>query len=76
MLWGNAVALLICLAQLQWHIVPLDPVNYYVDSVPINLNLFYWLGINLGTLLLTVAMMVIPSYIITNVNPAKTIQFE
>lgn len=76
MLWGNLIALVFCLAQMQWHIIPLDPVNYYVESVPINLNLLYWVGINAGTLLLTIAMMVLPSYIITKINPARSIQFE
>ncbi len=76
MLWGNVIALLICFVQARWHLIPLDPVNYYVDSVPINLNFLLWAAINAGTLILTISMMVLPSYIITKIIPAKSIQFE
>lgn len=76
MLWGNVVALLFCFVQWKWGLIPLDPVTYYVESVPINFNLLHWLAINVGTMILTVAMMVIPSFIITKIVPAKSIQFE
>jgi len=44
--------------------------------VPINLQIVHLLLINIGTLLATVAMLLLPSYIITSISPAKAIKFE
>lgn len=76
MLWGNAIAISICLLQHYFHIIPLDPVNYYVDAVPINLKITHLLLLNIGTLITIVAMMVIPSILITKISPIKSIQFD
>ena len=76
LLWGNAIAITICLIQQQFHLIPLDPVNYYVDAVPINLKLTHLLLLNMGTLVAIVLMMVIPSVLITKISPIKSIQFD
>lgn len=76
MLWGNIIAISLCLLQHYFRIVPLDPVNYYVDAVPINLKLTHLLLLNVGTLITIVAMMVIPSILITRISPIKSIQFD
>lgn len=76
MLWGNVIAIAICIIQSRFHIIPLDPVNYYVDAVPINLKVTHLLLLNIGTLVTVVAMMIIPSVLITKISPIKSIQFE
>jgi lipoprotein-releasing system permease protein len=76
MLWGNLVGLALCFIQSQWGLVQLDPASYYVSSVPIDLKFLHWLGLNIGTLMVTVAILLIPSYIITKISPAKAIRFE
>ncbi|MCF8374196.1 MAG: ABC transporter permease [Bacteroidales bacterium] len=76
MLWGNLVGLALCFIQSQWGIVHLDPASYYVSAVPIDLKFMHWLGLNIGTLLVTVTILLIPSYIITKISPAKAIRFE
>jgi len=76
MLWGNIIAISICLLQQHFSLIPLDPVNYYVDAVPINLKLTHLLLLNIGTLITIVAMMVIPSVLITKISPIKSIQFD
>lgn len=76
MLWGNIIAISICLIQHYFHIIPLDPVNYYVESVPINLKLTHLLLLNIGTLISVVLMMFIPSVLITKISPIKSIQFD
>lgn len=76
MLWGNFIAISICLLQQHFNIIPLDPINYYVDSVPVNLKLTHLLLLNVGTLVTIVAMMVIPSVLITKISPIKSIQFD
>lgn len=76
MLWGNAIALSIGLIQHYFQIIPLDPTNYYVSAVPINFDLISILLLNVGTLAAIVAMMVIPSVLITKISPIKSIKFD
>lgn len=76
MLWGNIIALIILFAQKQFGFIKLDPETYYVSEMPVNINLLYILLINIGTLLISMAMMVGPSYLIAKISPAKSIRFE
>ena len=76
MFWGNIIGLAFCYAQSQWGIVSLDPASYYVNAVPIDLKLVHWVVLNMGTLAITVAILLVPSYIITKISPAKAIRFE
>lgn len=76
MVWGNLTGLLICFLQANYHLIPLDPSNYYLDAVPIDLTISSWFLINLGTLAISMLMMWGPSYLITKINPAQTIRFE
>ncbi|MDY6800236.1 MAG: FtsX-like permease family protein [Bacteroidota bacterium] len=76
LLWGNIIGIAICFIQLKFQLFSLDPSSYYLEAVPINLELWHILGLNLGTLAITVLMLVIPSYIISKLSPEKTIRFE
>ena len=76
MLWGNLVGLVLCWMQWQFHLLTLDPSIYYLDAVPIRLTFWSWLLINIGTLAVTLLMMLAPSYLITKISPARTIRFE
>jgi len=76
LLWGNLIGIAICIIQQHYGIIPLDEATYYIDKVPINLKVMHLVYLNLGTLILTIAMMVIPSYLITKISPAKAIKFN
>lgn len=76
MLWGNVVALLFCVLQYYFKIIKLDPATYYVDAVPVELNVGVWLLLNLGTLVVSVLMLVGPSYLVSRIHPARSIRFE
>ena len=76
MLLGNLIGIGICLIQYHFQLISLDPVNYYLDTVPINLNWFHLLLLNIGTLIATVSMLLIPSYWITRITPSKAIKFD
>jgi len=73
---GNLFGLSISLLQDWFRIIPLDPASYFVDAVPINLNPIHIVLLNLGTLFITIIMLVIPSGIISKISPAKTIKFD
>jgi len=76
MLWGNIIGLLICFLQSQFGIIKLDPTSYYVNTVPINLKLLHFVLLNIGTLVITVSMLVIPSWYISRITPDKAIRFD
>lgn len=76
MLWGNVIGITICLIQSHFHIIKLDPSTYYLDAVPIDLNIFSLILLNIGTLCASMLMMLGPSYLITKIDPAKSIRFE
>lgn len=74
--WGNLFGLAICLAQRHLNLIPLDPGSYYLDTVPINLNLIHLLALNAGTLIITFLFLQIPSMIIARISPDKSIRFN
>jgi len=76
MILGNLIGIGICLIQYHFQLISLDPVNYYLDTVPINLNIIHLLLLNIGTLIATVSMLIVPSYWITRITPSKAIRFD
>ena len=76
MLWGNLIGLTFIVLQSQFHLLKLDPATYYVDAVPVEFNLWLYLLLNVCTLIVSVGMLVGPSYLITRIHPAKSIRFE
>lgn len=76
MLWGNVIGISLCLIQSHFKLLPLDPSTYYLTAVPIDLNIIYLLLLNIGTLCASMLMMLGPSYLITKIDPAKSIRFE
>lgn len=76
LLIGNVIGLVLCFAQQLTHAVSLNPTNYYIDYVPIEVNLFYVLLLNVATLLVCVAVLVVPSFLVSRIHPARSIRFE
>lgn len=73
---GNVVGLVLMALQHYFQILRLDPETYYVDSVPVELNLWWILGINVASLVVTILALIVPSFLVSRVQPAKTIQFD
>lgn len=76
MLWGNLIGLAFCFIQSEFNLFKLDPVTYYVDHVPVEMNWGIFLLLNICTLLVSVLMLIGPSYLVTRIHPAKSIRFE
>jgi len=76
LIWGNIIGLGILLAQKYFKIFPLDPNVYYVSEAPVYLSFSYIAALNIGTFILCLLMLLIPSYIITKISPVKAIRFE
>ena len=76
MLIGNVIGLLLCFLQYQFHIIKLDPSTYYVSYVPIEMNWGIYILLNVCTFIVSVLMLIGPSYLIAHIHPAKSIRFE
>lgn len=76
MLWGNIIGLGICFAQKYLHLFKLNPKVYYLSEVPIELDFWHWLFLNVGTLVICLVALIIPSLVIARIQPAKTIKFD
>lgn len=73
--WGNTVGLLIIGAQYFFELITLDPETYYVSTMPVYISFAAIVFLNISTLLLCFLMLIIPSYIITKIEPSKSIKF-
>jgi lipoprotein-releasing system permease protein len=73
---GNLIAFAVCFIQKQFGIIQLEPATYYVSEMPVYINWGYILLINIAALLISITMMVGPSYLIARISPAKSIKFQ
>lgn len=76
MLWGNVLGVGLCLLQRCTGLFKLDPQIYYMDTVPVSGSVAVWLLLNAGTLLVSVLMLVGPSYLITHILPARAMRYD
>lgn len=76
LLWGNGIAILLLVIQKKFEIIKLNPESYYVSSAPVDINLLYILLLNVGTILICVLVLLIPSYLITKISPIKALKFD
>jgi lipoprotein-releasing system permease protein len=74
--WGNTIGIGLLLVQKKFEIIKLNPESYYVNVAPVEINILYILALNIGTVLVCLLVLLIPSYLITKISPAKTIRFD
>jgi lipoprotein-releasing system permease protein len=73
---GNIIGIACCLLQQHFGIIKLDATNYFVNTVPINLNIFHLILLNVSSAFVIMLVLIVPSQIITKISPEKTIRFE
>ncbi|MBW8245157.1 ABC transporter permease [Muricauda oceani] len=75
--WGNLIGLGVIFLQNKYRMFKFpNPEEYYIDYIPVHMDLPTILLLNVGVMLLCLLMLLIPSYIITKITPVKAIQFE
>ena len=74
--WGNLIGIALCLVQQHFGIITLDEASYYVKVVPINLQLTHILLLNAGTLFFCFLMLLLPSMVVSRIQPLKAIRFS
>jgi lipoprotein-releasing system permease protein len=75
-IWGNIIGLGLCFLQSNFGIFKLNPEVYYLSQVPIELHFSQWLILNIATLVICLAALILPSIIITRIHPVKAIKFD
>lgn len=76
MFYGNILGLGLLVLQKFTGIVKLDAQTYYVSTVPIEFNWIYIIALNVATLMISIFMLVAPSYLISHIHPAKSMRYE
>ncbi len=76
LLWGNGIGLALCFLQDRFGLIKLDEANYYLSEAPIFVSPYTLILLNLGTLVLTLAFLILPSWLVTRIEPVKAIRFK
>ncbi|MFK7799252.1 MAG: ABC transporter permease [Aureispira sp.] len=74
--WGNIIGLTLCWLQAQFGIITLPEDLYYVAVAPVELNWLMVVSLNIGTLLITLTVLLIPSWLVSKIDPVKAIRFS
>lgn len=75
LLWGNVIFGAVYYIQNTWHIIKLNPENYYLQFVPMELELWQWLSINILTIVVIFIVLLVPSRIVARISPADAMRF-
>ncbi|KDR51967.1 ABC transporter permease [Hoylesella loescheii] len=73
---GNLIGIGLIALQHYTGLVKLNPATYYVSTVPVEFNLPVWLLLNVATLLVSVFVLIAPSYLVSKINPAASMRYE
>jgi len=76
MFWGNIIGVSICLLQKYGHFIKLSEENYYLNEAPILINFSHILFLNLGTILVIVLFLILPTWLITRISPVRTLRMD
>jgi lipoprotein-releasing system permease protein len=74
--WGNLVGATLCILQQKYGIITLPQESYYVSVVPVNLELWNILLLNAGTVVVCLAMLLLPSFVTSRISPVNAIRFS
>lgn len=75
-LWGNIIGIGCALLQQKFGIISLDPTNYYLDKVPVKIDLMAIVMLDAATLVVCVACMILPALYVTRISPIRAIRFS
>ena len=75
-LWGDVIGLGIVILQQQTGFIHLDPASYYVDKAPMELNIPIIILLNVATLVVSLFVLIAPSFLISHIHPARSMRYE
>ena len=76
LLIGDVIGIGLVILQQHTGFIHLDPASYYVDTAPMELNIPIIVILNVATLLISVFILLAPSYLVSHIQPVKAMQFD
>lgn len=76
LLAGNLLAGIIIYLQARWHLIPLDPDNYYLSYVPVCPDLLWWIALNIAVIVMAALVLVLPARMISGIKPSTAIKYD
>ena len=76
MFLGNLFGMGAGFFQSHTHFFKLDQQSYYMNFVPIQFNITDLVLLNIGTLIICLLIMVLPSMLVSKITPVKSIRFK
>lgn len=76
LLWGNIAGIGLVLLQKYTGIIKLDAQTYYVSEVPMEVNILLIILLNIATLLISLLVLIGPSYLVSRIHPARSMRYE
>ena len=73
---GNVIALALLFIQKLTGIVALDPESYYLARVPVYFPVWGIVLVNVITLVVCVLVLIVPTHVVSRIQPARSIRFE
>ncbi len=73
---GNAIGLGLLLIQKYTGVIKLDPENYFISTVPVDLNPVYIIAVSVGIFIVSGIAMILPSYLISRISPLKAVKYS
>ena len=76
LVFGNLIGLGLLSLQKYFGIISLNPKEYYISTVPVEFNIIHILGVSVGILIISAISLILPSYIISRISPARTVRYD
>ncbi|MEM7163469.1 MAG: FtsX-like permease family protein, partial [Bacteroidota bacterium] len=74
--WGNTIAISLLLLQKHFSLIKLNAESYSISEVPVGLKWDYFFYLDLGIFFICILVLIIPSWIISHMNPVKSLRFD
>ena len=73
---GDVISIGLCFIQKYFSVIKLNPANYYIDTVPIQIDWGYICAINLGVLFISSLVIFGSSFLMSIKSPSSAIRWE
>ena len=73
---GDVIGLALLLAQRQWRFIGLNPESYYLDYVPVDINVGVIVALNIAVAVVAFLVLLLPARLVSTVSPASTMRYE
>lgn len=76
LLWGNILGIGLVLLQQVTGLIKLDPETYYVSEAPMEIDILLVALLNIATLIITIFVLIGPSFLVSRIHPARSMRYE